>query len=401
MRIVPLGEVCQIVNGGTPKSNVTEYWDGNVAWLTPAQMGKQSSPKTFATDRTISEKGLANSSAKLVPPSSVILSTRAPIGHLSINEVPMAFNQGCRGLVPSEQVDTAYLYYFLYSSRSALDALGTGTTFKELAASRLKEFPIPLPPLAEQRRIVATLDKAFAGIATATANAEKNMANALELFEVELDREITNIQTNVPSRPLNEFCREITVGHVGSMKSRYVEDGIPFLRSQNIRPFRVDLDGVLYINSAFDSELDKSRLRPGDVAVVRTGYPGTAAVIPKTMQHANCADLVLIRPDVGLDPHFLVAFLNSNYGKRLVAGNLNGAAQKHFNVGSAKKALISVPPLEAQQKLLQRVESLRHASAALAVSFERKQAAIAQLRKAILAKAFSGELPNAKQAVAA
>ena len=99
MRFVALKDVCRITNGGTPKSGVGSLWHGGVAWLTPAELGKRLTPYVRQTARTISEEGLANSSAKLVPPGSVILSTRAPIGHLAINEAPMAFNQGCRGLM--------------------------------------------------------------------------------------------------------------------------------------------------------------------------------------------------------------------------------------------------------------------------------------------------------------
>lgn len=181
MKAVALKQVCQIVNGGTPKSGVGEYWHGDVAWLTPAEMGKLKSPYIGQTARTISLKGLANSSAKQVPAGSVILSTRAPIGHLAINDVPMAFNQGCRGLIPTDRLDTKYLYYFLWFNRAALDALGTGTTFKELSSSNLANFELPLPPLEEQRRIVAVLDEAFAGIANATAIAQRKLSALAEL----------------------------------------------------------------------------------------------------------------------------------------------------------------------------------------------------------------------------
>ena len=104
-------------------------------------MGKRTTPYISKTARTISQAGLANSSAKLVPAGSVILSTRAPIGHLAINEVEMAFNQGCRGLTPSDAIETKFLYYFLFFNRDALDGLGTGTTFKELSSIRLGTDP--------------------------------------------------------------------------------------------------------------------------------------------------------------------------------------------------------------------------------------------------------------------
>src|SRR4051812_44415932 len=91
---------------------------------------------------------------------------------------------------------------------------------------------------------------------------------------------------------LKELCHEITVGHVGPMVEEYIDSGIPFLRSQNILPFYLDLSSIRFISSEFHRKLKKSALRPGDVAVVRTGYPGTACVVPSQLSEANCADLV-------------------------------------------------------------------------------------------------------------
>src|SRR4051794_8589704 len=95
---------------------------------------------------------------------------------------------------------------------------------------------------------------------------------------------------------LKDLCKRVTVGHVGSMAEEYQESGIPFLRSLNIKPFALDLADVKFIDAGFHYKLRKSALRPGDVAVVRTGYPGTAAVIPRSLPDSNCSDLVIVRP---------------------------------------------------------------------------------------------------------
>jgi type I restriction enzyme S subunit len=389
-----LSEVCKLVNGGTPKSGVAEYWGGDVAWLTPAEMGKRTTPYIAETARTISKIGLANCSARQVPVGSVIMSTRAPIGHLAIPEIPMAFNQGCRGLIPIDSLDTKYLYYFLWFSREALNELGTGATFKELSSGALGNYPIPLPPLEEQRRFVAVLDEAFAAIATATANAEKNLANAQELFASELDALIREAQESFTARPLIDQCLGVTVGHVGPMKDRYQPTGVPFLRSQNVRPFEISVEGMMFIDDDFDGELKKSRLQPGDVAVVRTGYPGTAAVIPPSLPRANCSDLVIIRPAKSLNPHFVAAFLNSNIGKRAVSGELVGAAQKHFNVGSAKQVPIPVPSLEQQTALVERVAVFGEEKERLVKICRARLHQLAALKNSILHRAFAGKLTS-------
>ncbi len=108
-----LGEVCDVINGGTPKTGNTEYWSGNIKWLTPKDMGKLANKYVDDTSKKITTLGLQKSSAKLIPANSVILSTRAPIGHLAINVFEMATNQGCRGIIPGKSISNKYLFYFL------------------------------------------------------------------------------------------------------------------------------------------------------------------------------------------------------------------------------------------------------------------------------------------------
>jgi type I restriction enzyme S subunit len=226
-----LGEIVEIINGGTPKTDIPEFWDGEINWITPADLGKLTKPTVGKTPRKITTLGLEKSSTKIFPANSIILSTRAPIGHLAINEVPMCTNQGCRGIVPSKKLNTWFLYYFLKKNVDLLDSLGTGATFKELSTKALAGVEIPLPPLPEQQRLVALLDEAFAAIARAKANAEQNLKNAKELFESYLQAVFEKKRDGWEERKLGELFREITVGFVGKMADKYTPDGIPFLGS--------------------------------------------------------------------------------------------------------------------------------------------------------------------------
>ena len=150
---------------------------------------------------------------------------------------------------------------------------------------------------------------------------------------------------------LKEVCRDITVGHVGPMAGEYIDDGIPFLRSQNILPFRLEDANLKYISEDFHRRLKKSALSPGDVVVVRTGYPGTACVIPSRLPTANCADLVVIRPSNEINSHYLCCLFNSAWGISTVSGSLVGVAQQHFNIGVAKEMEIALPPIGTQRRV--------------------------------------------------
>jgi type I restriction enzyme S subunit len=154
-----------------------------------------------------------------------------------------------------------------------------------------------------------------------------------------------------PIEKLAALCREITVGHVGKMADQYVSLGVPFLRSQDIAAGFIRTDALKFIPATFHAQLKKSQLAPGDVVIVRTGYPGTAAVVPTSLPDANCADLVIARPGPRLNARFLTFVLNSPWGKAQVRGRLVGVAQQHFNVRVAQALDVPAPPLTVQDRI--------------------------------------------------
>ncbi len=149
---------------------------------------------------------------------------------------------------------------------------------------------------------------------------------------------------------LEEVAEELTVGFVGSMASEYVEQGIPFFRSLNIEPFRINKQDLKYISKEFHAKLKKSSLHPGDVVIVRTGKPGACLVVPEWVTEANCSDLVIIRPGKKIDSHYLSYYVNS-VATGHVNAHLVGAVQQHFNVSSARSMKIMLPSIEEQKAI--------------------------------------------------
>jgi type I restriction enzyme S subunit len=300
-------------------------------------------------------------------------------------------NNHAHVLRPNRQVVTdEWLIYYL--NAADLTEFISGMTVPKLNQGRLREIPIPIPPLEEQKRIVAVLDQTFAALDRARALAEANLADAEELFDGWLTAVFHEHPPEWASSKLRDLCHQITVGFVGPMADRYSSEGTPFLRSQNVRPFRINLADVKFIDDGFRAELKKSELRPGDVAIVRTGYPGTAAVIPDDLPLANCADLVIARPKDELHPEFLAMFLNSSFGKKMVAEKSVGAAQKHFNVGAAKEVDFAYPTLEEQLAIVNQMKAMRSYSTRLYDQCQAKIDELQGLRQALLQQAFAGEL---------
>ena len=163
--VAPVKAHCRIVNGGTPTSTDPTFWNGSVRWITPEDLGRAKSRTVSSTRRTLSQRGYVNCGAQIAPARSVVLSTRAPIGHVAIIAKPSCTNQGCRSLVPNRSVvDPVFLYYAIRSQRAVLKSLGKGTTFLELSIIDVGSFPVAFPFLNEQRAIAAYLDRETAKI---------------------------------------------------------------------------------------------------------------------------------------------------------------------------------------------------------------------------------------------
>ena len=390
-----LGEVCEIVNGGTPKTSVAEYWDGKHRWITPAEMGRRESPFADDTARKLTDAGLRNSSASLVPPFSVILSSRAPIGHLVVNTQPMSTNQGCKSLIPCKQLDYKFLYFYLGSIVELLESLGTGATFKELSGGKLKEVGIPVPPLPEQRRIVGLLDEAFAAIATAKANAEKNLQNAREIFESHLNEVFAKKGEGWVEKRLGEIS-EFRNGINYTKESRGERIKIVGVRNfqQHFSAPLNDLDEVTIDGSLDDLDL----LKQGDLLAVRSNgnveLIGRTVFVDKVVERTSHSGFTIrIRLSSGnVLPKFLCYFMKSSRTRTRLAAGGTGTNIKSLNQGMLSALSIPLPPIGAQKFIAAQLDVLSAETRRLAAIYTRKLAALEELKQALLHRAFSGEL---------
>lgn len=183
--------------------------------------------------------------------------------------------------------------------------------------------------------------------------------------------------------PCRRVSKVITVGIVVRPTQYYQKHGVPALRSANVRENRIDKSDLIFISEKANAQQAKSQVRASDVVTVRTGYPGTSAVVPPDMAGSNCIDILITRPTDRLDSTFLSAWINSPRGKDQVLRSQNGLAQQHFNVGELRELLVALPPLREQHaiaKALGDVDALLGALEKLITKKrDLKQAAMQQL----------------------
>jgi type I restriction enzyme S subunit len=392
-QILMVDEACQLINGGTPKSGIAEYWDGDLYWITPAEMGKRLSPYVSTTQRKITELGLQNSSARMLPPHSVILSSRAPIGHLVVNTAPMAFNQGCKGLIPKSCIHYKFLYYYLYSIVEHLDSLGTGATFRELSGGKLKEVNVPVPPLPEQQRIVALLDEAFACLATAKANAEQNLQNARALFESHLQSIFANQWLTGELVTLRELATDITDGdHLPPPKS---STGVPFITIGNIlkETREIDFTDTFMVPRAyFDALKPHKKPRQGDVLYTVTGSFGIPVIVRNDAEFCFQRHIGLVRPKPETSSSWLYYLLMSPQLHKQANDGATGTAQKTVSLTLLRSFVVPKVSSQQQKQAVEKLDALTEETQRLTRIYERKLTALEELKKSLLHQAFNGEL---------
>ena len=172
---VILDDVCELIGGGTPPRQNLEYFNGDILWLTPTEIPKDQIIRIYDSREKITTLGLKKSSAKIIPKNSVLLTSRASIGYIAIAGIDVTTNQGFASFVCSTILHSYFLAYWLFGNKELLKSKATGTTFKEISKSKLRELEFQLPPLNEQHRIVLKIESIFARIDAI----EKQVGNSL------------------------------------------------------------------------------------------------------------------------------------------------------------------------------------------------------------------------------
>lgn len=393
--LATLGEVASWGSGGTPTRTVDRYYGGDIPW---AVIGDLNDGLVSKCSTAITEEGLRESSAKLVPPGAVLIAMYGSIGKLGIAGVEMATNQAIAFATPiPEVVDGRYFFHYLASQRGRLTSAGKGATQQNIGQAVLKAWPVPVPPLAEQERIVAIIEEHLSRLDAAEAallSAQRRIGA--------LERSVITQAAATVSPP--DHWRVATVADAGAVslglqrspKRHNGPNMRPYLRVANVFEDRID-DGDVMSMDMSDAEWERYRLRCGDVLLNEGQSPhllGRPAIYrgdPPNVAFTN--SLIRFQAGDGIEPEWaLLVFRSHMHNRRFMRESQITTNIAHLAAGRFKTVEFPIPSLAEQEA------RVREARDSLAECERLRSAAVigqkraAALRRSVLAAAFSGQL---------
>ncbi|PXA97195.1 restriction endonuclease [Nostoc sp. 3335mG] len=401
-----------IKNGTTPASGEPTYWDGDVAWATPDDLGQLTGSYIAETKRRVTPLAVNENNLNLVPADTVLMSTRAPIGHMAITGRPMTFNQGCRALIPHAETWGPYLLYLLKSRVPELNASANGTTFVELSRDELAAVRVTLPPLETQRRIAAFLDDKTAQIDALIARKQALLARLAEKRQAIITQAVTKgLNPAAPLKDsgigrlgqipahwnvtrldrLNDYRRPIRYGIV--LPGPHYEGGVPIIKGGDVRPDRLKRELLNCTDPEIDAANPRARVSAGDLVYTIRGSFGDVEIASEELAGCNLTqDTARISPLPEVDAHWLLMALKSSAVRgNLAAGSL-GATIKGINIFDLRRALIPTPPLSEQRQIATHLAKWRSDLDGLSEKVERSLGRLTEYRSALITSAVTGQI---------
>jgi type I restriction enzyme, S subunit len=386
-----LGEICEIERGGSPRpiQNFITTDPNGINWIKIGD-ATASEKYIYKTEEKIRPEGVKRS--RMVYKGDFILSNSMSFGRPYIMKTTGCIHDGWL-VLHQPKVDPDYLYYVLSSNLvfNQFDQLAAGSTVRNLNIGLAKSVEIPYPPLPEQQRIVGILDEAFEGIATAKANAEKNLQNAHALFESHLQSVFTRRSDEVQ---LSELASEITDGdHSPPPKA---STGVPFITISDIvkRTRQVDFNNTFTVPAEYFQKLKPNKKpRVGDILYTVTGATlGIPVLVKEQRDFCFQRHIGLVRPKPDTDSAWLTYALLSPQAFSQATIGSTGAAQKTVSLSVLRGLKVPKVALLQQKRIAAQLDSITEETQRLESIYQQKLAALDELKKSLLHQAFSGDL---------
>ncbi len=389
-----LGDLCDVVGGGTPPKDKPAFYSGDIPWATVRDMRQD---VITETEFRITKDAVKSSATNIIPSGNVVIATRVGLGKVCLLGQDTAINQDLRGIVPrsDKALVVRYLYWWLKGIADVIVAEGTGATVQGVKLPFVKSLQIPVPPLAEQQRIVALLDEAFEGLATAKANAEKNLQNARALFESHLQSVFTQRGPGWVEKKLEDIAdSDCSLSYGIVQPGEEFDQGMPIVRPTDLTTKVIRLSGLKRIDPKLAGGYKRTALQGGELLLCVRGSTGVVSIASPELAGANVTrGIVPIRFNRSLLlPEFGFYLISGGPVQSQIREKTYGTALMQINIRDLRLISLSIPPLKEQKAIAAKLDSLHEQTQRLARLCERKLSALGALKKSLLHQAFSGAL---------
>ena len=375
-----LGEVCTIVSGSTPKTSVTSYWDGNIKWITPAELNEDS---FYIMDsvRHITEEGKEKTGLSYLPTGTVILSSRAPIGKTAIAGCEMCCNQGFKNLICSDAIYNEYLYFFLKSKTDYLNSLGRGATFKEISKSIVESIEIPLPEVNQQKEIAEEFKK----LEQLISLRKQQLAKLDELVKARFVEMFG--ESEYPCNSLISLIIEgagLSYGIVQPGDDGTGDMGV--LRPVDLADGKIKTDSIKYIDRSLGDGFKKTELNGNELLITVRGTTGITALTDSRFKGMNVTrGIAVIRYDKKkVDPIYLNEYIKMEKSQQYIKEHTRGATLQQINLSELRDLEVVIPPLPLQRVFATFVERVDQQKQTVQQSLEKLEL----MKKALMQEYF-------------
>lgn len=446
-----MADIADVIGGGTPKTNdPSNYEGGKIPWITPADLSGYSAKHIGHGERFITEKGLKDSSARMMPAGTILFSSRAPVGYVAIASNPVCTNQGFKSFVlKSDDILPDYVYWWLKGNKELAESMASGTTFLELSGAKAKQLPVPIAPLNEQKLIVAEIEKQFSRLDEAVANLKRVKANLKRYkaavlkaaVEGKLTEEWRKAHPNV--EPASELLKRVLAErrrmweennpgkknkepdalepsslprlpetwswamfeHVADAIDPQpshrtppeLKSGIPYIGMGDIdENGKIDFERSRKVaGSIWKEHKNRYALKEGDFIFGKIGTIGKPVKLYPPFNYTLSANVVLIQPSgAAILPQYCFVYIDSPLMDSIIRNESRATTQAAFGIQKVRKIPIPIPPYDEQKQIILEVDSrlsiVRETEAQVDANLKRAES----LRQAILKTAFSGCLVN-------
>jgi type I restriction enzyme S subunit len=400
--ISEIASIAEVVGGSTPSTSNEEYWGGGIPWATPTDITALSGNTISETEDTITKKGLDSASTHLLPPNSVLMTSRATIGECAINIVEMATNQGFKNLVPSDGIEPWYLYYRMLDTAGFLNSLGSGSTFDEVSKTDVQSVDIPIPSLLEQQKIATvlhTVDQAIQKTEKLVAQLNRLKQGIAQEIFTKGKFKYNSYQDSI----IGELPQEWNINRLGKLVD--LRNGLNFSSEQkgsgtlliNVTDVYDDIglnpSDLSRVNIS-DDEVETYKLNEGDIITARSSKNasgvGQVSIYRGSKEPVVFAGFTIRqRPNQDLiNPEYLVQYLRYPEARKRVVALGGQVALTNISQTDLSKVAIPVPPIQEQREIAGMLREYDNA-----MSLERKKISrLKRLKRGLMQDLLSGEV---------